>query len=261
MQDHESNPDAVQKGIAIFLSLTATIIASFYFSASAITYTISGGQPSSLGIEYLLCVLAPIPAVAAYVFGYSRLLRSSGINTRCIGSAAIGLVVSYIIMTLFGGVVSAPNKIGQYKMKWMTLSEEGYLQSALEGKFNDREIKEHYQKIELTDSVMQELRFFLYKSIQSSGGGFAVNVKPESLPVLVEVFQKRPDFVGLLAGCREAPYSLKLKVSDSLEPDAVKYLANSVDTPPEILAKLASHPSREIAASAIDRLKVLSERK
>jgi len=72
-------------------------------------------------------------------------------------------------------------------------------------------------------------------------------VEPNMLPELIDALQDQPGIVGFLVALPDVPFELKQKIADVENPAAVKYLASNIKTPPEILLKLATHHSTEIA--------------
>lgn len=209
----------------------------------------------------LLIIFGCIISFFISYFGFYRKTQSGRLFLSIITCLALGYISPWII----GGIGYIPTIISQYKIGSNTQKEVNYLASALAGEFSDREIKEHYLAVQLNGNDLEKMRSFLYEVTQSNPSGqlpgIRRKIKPETLPVLVDIFQNQSEIIGLLAGYRDAPYPLKLKVSNAIEPSAVKYLARSVDTPSDILVKLASHPSRDVAESAVHTINWLVERK
>jgi hypothetical protein len=170
----------------------------------------------------LLIIFGCIISFFISYFGFYRKTQSGRLFLSIITCLALGYISPWII----GGIGYIPTIISQYKIGSNTQKEIDYLASALAGKFSDREIKEHYLTVQLNGNDHQKIHSFLYTVTQSNPNGqlpgIRRKIKPETLPVLAEVFQKQSDILGLLAGYRDAPYTLKLKISDSIEPAAVK---------------------------------------
>lgn len=233
--------------IALLLSIIVTVIGSFYFSIGAVTVTTPEGQPSAWGMEYLLSFFGPIPGLIGFAVAYIVLYRIPSV-IRCVISTLCGITTAFLAIAIFGNILWAPVKKQREEVSLQAQHELIYFKNALEGKYQSDEIREHYRHNTLTDAGINKIHQALYEATQTSSKTSSITtIQPKVLPVMLEVFEGRPGIVGLFVALPEIPTDIKLKIAESKEPDAVKYLARDKKTPQDILLKLATHPSSEIS--------------
>jgi len=245
-----SKPDAVQKVVAFLFAIVATIYGSFYFSAYAVTATISGGHPSAWGFEYMLCFFAPIPGVIGFAIAYLSFLREMNAFSRCTFSAICGVATAFLAMTVFGLVVTAPQRNEKNRITRKADSELSFFKAALEGGVKDSDIIAHYKTNTLSDFDRSRIRSALFESTYQYSKSRFLNItaiQPKSITLLIDAFAQDPEIVGRLVSLPKAPLESKIRVAETTEPAAIKYLASDPKTPSDILLKYATHPSDDIS--------------
>lgn len=213
--------------VICFLScLSITAIISFYIAFPVVRMFVFGGQQSAWGLEYLLCIFAPLPGVIGFSVSWLLLIHKSKGYERGLLSAVIGVAVACIAIVLF---YQGIRYTGSIKAR----DEAKFFQDAIQGKHSEVEIKNYYK-----DHPIPNLTRFE----RTSG-----TISPKAIELLISIFDSNPSLQGFLAAQPETTTECKLKVAESPDIQAVLPMAINTATPSGVLIKLSSHKSIEIS--------------
>lgn len=199
-----------------------------------------------------LLYFAIIPGcIIGFFVGFFWLFRKLNIGGRLLVSVVFGLALGYFSPCIISIPFQIRSTTEQRNKDRVALDEATYFRNALAGKYSDKELIEHYKASPLSYLGENKISQSLYDATQSNNRTskllFITEIQPKALPVLITTFESKPRIVGYLVALPETPVNLKDRIADSKYPDAVRYLASDEKTPPDILAKLATHPSKDIA--------------
>jgi hypothetical protein len=191
--------------------------------------------------------------IIGFFVGFFWLFRKINLGGRFFVSIVFGLMFGYFSPCIVSIPAYIRSAYERSKNEHLALEEATYFKDALSGRYSDKDITLHYKRSQLSWLGERKIGQELYYATQSSHIGerprlqFITKIEPKSLPALIRSFENKPEIVGLLVALPDTPVELKYEIAESKYPAAVKYLASSKSTPSDILLKLATHPSTDIA--------------
>ncbi|WP_281184695.1 hypothetical protein [Trichlorobacter lovleyi] len=212
---------ALLKTICFLVCLVIAAIVSFYA-----VFPVFGGHRSAWGLEYLLCLFAPLPAVIGFLISWFLLRHKYKGYERGILSALNGVAVAGVAIVLLCLVILY---VGGKKDR----DAAKFFYAAIQGKHSEVEIRNYYTN----HPAPYQIKLDRTK----------VTISPKAMELLISVFDNNPSLKGEFSAWPETPTELKLKVAESPEIQAVFPMAINTSTPPEVLIKLASHELIEIS--------------
>jgi len=201
-------------------------------------------------MEALVFIYIIIPAcIIGFIIGFSIVyywfLRDWDKFSKLLIGIITGLVLGCLSPYIIGIPFFIKFKIEDYKANKIVNEEINYFKEISSGKHSENEIKQHYAKHPLSGQGVWKI-----ESDRQTPGSLAYPgtvIDPQTLSILIEVFNKMPSLVGALANRPEAPLALKLKIALLPDPHAVLDMARNSDTPPIVLTKLSTHKDEQIA--------------
>lgn len=220
-----------------FLSLPITIIGSVIASAFAVWLIVFKGQ-SGDGAGIVLipilfpCLAAPIPGVIGQLI-FAK-------YTSSLISSVIGIVLASLTLVVVYSTLIGTATIKENKHKKSAETEMVFFKSALEGKFKDEEIRDHYKEFNLFSKYEREaIKKLLYEKNREK-------ISPQAITTIIDLVKNDTLVVGYLADQPETPLEIKHKVAELQYRLALVNLTNHHPNSPAgytIAADLARNPS------------------
>jgi hypothetical protein len=227
------------------LSFGITAVGSVIASAFAVWLIIFKGQTGDgAGIVLIPilfpCLAAPIPGLIGQLI-FAKYTNSLISAVMGILFASITLVVIY--SSLIGTAMYKEKKLVKSAEKEMV-----FFKSALEGKFKDDVIRDHYKEFNLFSKYEREaIEKLLYAKNRDKFSSQAISV-------LIDLVTNDILIVGYLADQPETTVEVKMKIAESQDEYAVLPMAKNPLTPPEVLRKLAKHKIAYVSQLASSQL-------
>jgi len=239
------------------LSFGITAVGSVIASAFAVWLIVFKGQAGDgAGIVLIPilfpCLAAPIPGLIC------QLIFSKYINST--SSAVIGIIFASLTLVVIYSTFIGTATIKENKIKKNAMTEIVFFKSALEGKFKDDEIRDHYKEFNLFSKYEREaIKKLLYEKNREK-------ISPQAITTIIDLVKNDSLVVGYLADQPETPLEIKHKVAElqyrlalvnlkTHHPNSpagytiAADLARNPSTPFDILQKLKDTESTEVKKS------------
>jgi len=221
-----------------FLSVGITVISSVIASVFVVWATVFKGQSGDgVGIIFIPlffpCLAAPIPGLICY-FLCQLIFAKNKIYTNNFISVVIGIFFACLSMVVFYSTLIGTVTHKEEKLVKSAETEMVFFKAALEGKYKDDVIREHYKELNFDKQDRQAVEDLLY---QKDRERFPL----EPLLLLMELFDNDGEILGYLVDQPEIPVEVKRKLAANPNHLVVFPMAVNPDTPQDILLILSAH--------------------